>query len=123
MVEATGSEQVQHPLEPLLRKLIKGYVDEDDLNSKLVGLFEVHTSTKREREKKTKPRSFLYGGTERLWIMTTDCSDENGMLASGHLNGHLIFPYSFACNLKDFPISTLWLVLPLPCCLTACLLS
>ena len=38
---ATGPGQVQHPLEPLLRKLIKGYVDEDDLNNKLVGLFEV----------------------------------------------------------------------------------
>ena len=35
-----GTAQVLHPLEPLLRKLMKGFVDEDDLRNKLVGLFE-----------------------------------------------------------------------------------
>ena len=35
-----AGHQVQHPLEPLLRKLIKGFVDEDDLYNKLLGLFK-----------------------------------------------------------------------------------
>ncbi len=30
-----------HPLEPLLRKLIKGYVDDKDLQGKLLALFKV----------------------------------------------------------------------------------
>ena len=41
--EYQDEHAVQHPLEPLLRKLIKGYVDEADLEIKLKGLFEART--------------------------------------------------------------------------------
>ena len=41
--------QIQHPLEPLLRKLIKGFVNEEDLQNKLLGLFEARTCVHRPK--------------------------------------------------------------------------